>query len=149
MVRKRECERKGEKSSNQERPPWWRSIRMKEKPDERPPDERPPNWETSLMKDQHDEWPPWWETTWWRTTLMNIHPDEGPSDKRPPWWMTTLMGDQPFCTISSSNLSFSMHPWSGATPLCLELLGGLKGGLLTLTLVWFGLPKCVYMSPWL
>ena len=69
--------RKGEKSSNQDRPPdegspWW-AITL---------------WKTTLMKVYPYERKPWWETTWWKTTLMRGHPDEGPT-----WWMTTLVRD--------------------------------------------------------
>ena len=63
-----------------ERPSWWKTILMKDHPDE-----RPPWWKTILMKDHPDERP-----RWWKTTLMKDHPDE-----RPPWWKTTLMQDHP------------------------------------------------------
>ena len=107
-----------------ERPPWWETTLMRDRPVERPPwwkdcpYERPPRcemicWETALMRDHPDERPPWWETIlirdhpderppWWETALMRHrretlkrdHPDE-----RPPWWETALMRDHPDQTL--------------------------------------------------
>ena len=95
-----------------ERPPWWETTLMRDRPVERPPwwetilMKRLPLWETTpmrddLLRDCPDERPPWWETIlirdhpderppWWETALMRHRPEE-----RPPWWETALMRDCP------------------------------------------------------